>query len=151
MSISRLLAAAALAAFVGLFASAPQASAQTIGYAGAIKILADSCGADINKYCAKANIGNFGIQKCLEANAANVSPQCKVDYVRVYELIKKRHEAQQVVFQLCARDSAQLCSVHGDTRTQNLAGKVPELRCLLKAERSVGKVCNQAITDAGYR
>lgn len=151
MSISRLLAVAVLSAFVGLFASAQQASAQTLGYAEAIKILADSCGADINKYCPKANIGNFGIQKCLEANASKVSPQCKVDYVRVYELIKLRHQAQQVVFEVCSRDSAQLCSVHSNTRTQNFSGKVPVLRCLLKAERSVGKKCNQAITDAGYR
>ena len=74
-----------------------------------------------------------------------------MDYVRVYELIRLRHEAQQAVFQVCSRDAAQLCSVHSNVSTQNFAGKVPVLRCLLTAERSVGKKCNQAITDAGYR
>lgn len=150
MSKSRLLVAALSAAFVVFMLAPPKASAQTMGYADAIRILAQSCGADINKYCAKANIGNFGIQKCLEANASKVTPQCKADYVRAYQLIEQRHQAQQVVFEVCSRDSAQLCNVNS-SRTQNFAGKVPILRCLLKAERSVGQKCNQAITDAGYR
>ncbi|WP_018701242.1 hypothetical protein [Amorphus coralli] len=151
MSKTRLFVAVLSAAFVALMMAPPKASAQTMGYADAIKILAQSCGADINKYCPKANIGNFGIQKCLQANSSKITPQCKTDYVRVYELIRLRHEAQQAVFQICSRDSAQLCSVHSNVRTQNFAGKVPVLRCLLKAERSVGNKCNQAITDAGYR
>ncbi|MDQ0315673.1 hypothetical protein [Amorphus orientalis] len=146
----KFLLAAAVAAFVGFAAASPPAAAQTVGYADAIKILAQSCGQDINTYCKTANIGNFGIQKCLESNASKISATCKADYVRVYELLQKRHAAQEAVPQLCARDAQQLCGLNtpGSVGFQK---KGSLFKCLLKAEPSVGNRCNQAITDAGYR
>lgn len=142
--------AAAFAVLLGLAATAPQANAQTVGYAEAIRILAQSCGKDIQTYCKTANIGNFGIQKCLQANASKISAQCKVDYVRVYELLQKRHAAQEAVTEICSRDAQQLCSLTRGGST-GFVQKGSILKCLLKAEPSVGKRCNQAITDAGFR
>ncbi|MEW5421774.1 hypothetical protein [Amorphus sp. 3PC139-8] len=144
------LIAAAFAALLALAGTAPQASAQTVGYAEAIRILAQSCGKDIQTYCKNANIGNFGIQKCLQENASKISAQCKVDYVRVYDLLQKRHAAQEAVTQVCNRDAQQLCSLT-QGGSVGFVQKGSILKCLLKAQPSVGKRCNQAITDAGYR
>lgn len=146
----KLIAAAALVALIGLSAAAHRAEAQTVGYADAIRILAKSCGKDIETHCKKANIGNFGIQKCLQANAPKISATCKADYARVYQLLQARHAAQEAVPSLCSRDAQQLCSLTtgGSVGFQQ---KGALFKCLLKAEPSVSKRCNEAITDAGYR
>ncbi len=123
---------------------AAPAAAQTVGYADAIKILGASCGNDINKYCKNVNIGSNRIQECLIKNSAKLTNKCKTDYVLVYVLLEKRFRAQQAVARICDRDIQTRCKLVKPGR-----GNV--LKCMLKAEKSVGKVCNQAITDAGYR
>nr|WP_244327995.1 hypothetical protein [Roseibium sp. RKSG952] len=133
-------------AFIAVAATAlfTTASAQTIGFADAIKILSASCGSDIQKYCKTANLGNNGIGQCLNQHQAQVSPQCNADRQRVATLIQARLAAQAAVAQLCNRDIQQYCKL-----VEPGAGHV--LRCILKAEPSVSKKCNEAIDLAGYR
>lgn len=123
----------------------PQAaSAQTVGFADAIKILSASCGKDIHAYCKSADLANNGIMRCLEQNQAKVSQKCNVDRAVVVGLIQARLAAQAEAPKLCERDAAQYCK-----GVKPGAGHV--LRCLLKAEHSVSKKCNTAIDLAGYR
>ncbi|WP_075221934.1 hypothetical protein [Acuticoccus yangtzensis] len=132
---------AALAMVVGL---AGPASADTIGYADAITLLANSCGSDIGKYCPKANLGNWEIGRCLMQNRANLSGQCAADLVRVGQSIEARKAAQASAEQICATDIRRRCPM-------TEAGRGRVLQCLLKAERTVSAACNAAITNAGWR
>ncbi|WP_150526331.1 hypothetical protein [Roseibium sediminis] len=123
---------------------APAANAQTVGFAEAIKILSSSCGKDIETYCKSANLGNNEIGSCLENNKSKVSDQCNVDRARVSALLEARFAAQAAVPKVCERDSRQYCK-------GMKPGSGHILKCLLKAEKVVGKDCNQAIDWAGYR
>lgn len=127
--------------FIGL---AVPVTAQTVGFGDAIKILGASCGKDIETYCKKANLGNNEIGKCLEKNQSRVSAQCNADRVKVAALLQARFAAQAAAPKICARDAAQKCK-------GVKAGSGFILRCLLKAERTVSKKCNEAIDLAGYR
>ncbi len=120
------------------------ARAETMGFAQAIGLLQTSCGQDIERYCPTANLANFGISKCLEQNTAKLSPQCNQDRVVVRQQIQARLEAQASVAKVCNGDMRQLCPSIVRERGYTL-------NCLLKAEPSVSKACNQAITDAGWR
>ncbi len=120
------------------------ALAQTVGFADAIKILGNSCGKDINTYCKTENLGNNEIGKCLDRNKSKISAQCQADWVKVAGLLEARFAAQAAVPKLCDRDIQQRCNL---VKPGN--GNV--LRCLLKAQKSVGNKCNQAIDAAGYR
>ncbi len=119
------------------------ASAQTLGYADAIRILSTSCGKDIQKYCKNVKLGNNRIQSCLQDNASKVSATCAIDYVRVYVLLAERHAAQDSAAKICRGDAKRLCP--STTR-----GKGYTLQCLLN-KRKLSKACGQVITDAGYR
>lgn len=127
-----------------LVAGVSPAMAQTVGFADAIKILAASCGKDIDAHCKSATLANFGISQCLDQNAAKVSQKCNVDRVVVEELISARLAAQAAAPKLCNADARQLWANHKPG-----AGNI--LRCLLKAERRVSQKCNTAIDLAGYR
>lgn len=127
-----------------LFMGGVSAQAQTVGFADAIKILAVSCGKDIDTYCKSATLANNGIGQCLDKNQSKVSQKCNADRAVVGQLIQERLAAQAAAPQICARDAATLCKGFKPG-----AGHV--LRCLLKAERSVSKKCNTAIDLAGYR
>lgn len=134
-----------LALTVGvLLTSTPTAFAQTVGFADAIKILAASCGKDIETYCKSATLANSGITQCLEKNQAKVSQKCNADRAVVISLIQERLAAQAAAPELCARDAAQRCK-----GVKPGAGHI--LRCLLKAQRTVSDKCNTAIDMAGYR
>jgi hypothetical protein len=122
------------------------AQATTIGYADAIKILADGCGKDIEKFCAKASLANFEIGSCLKENQARLSGSCAADIVRVRESLDARIAAQASVLKVCNRDIQRLCPPK-----LMKAGEGHILVCMLKAEPSVSAACNAAITDAGYR
>lgn len=125
------------------FAPAAPALSQTIGYAEAIDILADSCGGDILKHCKGVNLGAGRVEGCLEKSPA-VSQRCKVDLVRVQQLLAARAAAQAAVGQICNRDAQQFCKM-------TKPGKGHILNCLLKAAPSVSANCNAAIDAAGYR
>lgn len=128
---------------IGACLLAGTASAQTIGYADAMKILVKSCGPDIEKHCKKVNLGNGRIESCLAEHASSVSAQCKADYAQVYVMLEARFAAQEAVPKLCAGDVNRLCP--DITR-----GKGYTLQCLLNKRRLSNK-CSQAITDAGFR
>lgn len=127
-----------------LLGSAPTAFSQTVGFADAIKILAASCGKDIQAHCQSASLANNGITDCLEKNQARVSQKCNADRVIVIGLIQARLAAQAEVAKICNRDMAQYCK-----GVKPGAGHM--LRCLLKAQPSVSSKCNSAIDLAGYR
>ncbi|MBO9421796.1 hypothetical protein J7481_19970 [Labrenzia sp. R4_2] len=126
------------------FAAGITAQAQTVGFAYAIKILAVSCGADIDKYCKSATLANNGIGQCLDQNQAKVSQKCNADRAVVAGLIAERLAAQAAAPEICARDATQYCK-----GVKPGAGHI--LRCLLKAQPSVSEKCNTAIDLAGYR
>ncbi|MTI04601.1 hypothetical protein E1180_03610 [Roseibium denhamense] len=127
-----------------MLTGAPAATAQTVGFADAIKILAASCGNDIESYCKTATLANNGIGQCLVQNQDKVSAKCTEDFAVVTTLIQERLAAQAAAPEICANDARQYC---GDRKPG--AGHV--LRCLLKSERVVSKKCNTAIDLAGYR
>ncbi|MEM9124075.1 MAG: hypothetical protein AAGB03_12230 [Pseudomonadota bacterium] len=120
------------------------ATAQTVGFADAIKILAASFRGDIERYCKNATLANWGIGTCLDQNRANVSPQCTSDLAQVRASITARLEAQAAAPKVCSGDAGRLCP-----RAQRKRGYT--LRCLLASERRVSDRCNQAITNAGWR
>ncbi|MEE4013292.1 hypothetical protein V1T76_14575 [Roseibium sp. FZY0029] len=127
-----------------MLVAAPAAFAQTVGYADAIKILAASCGKDIESYCKSATLANNGITQCLEKNQSKLSAKCNSDRLVVISLIQARLAAQAEAPKLCQRDAAQYCK-------GVKAGAGHLLRCLLKAQPSVSEKCNTAIDLAGYR
>ena len=130
-------------AFAILVAFVVQSSAQTIGYADALDMLAAACGADVQKYCKNVNLGNNRINNCLEQHQSNISFECKKTRADVFTLLQKRANAQASVRGICDADIRSLCP-----------GVVQEdgylLECGLKAWRSLGDKCRQAITDAGW-
>lgn len=121
-----------------------QAQTQTMGFAQAIKILESSCGKDIAAYCPNAPLANFGITKCLEQNAAKLSAQCNSDRAIVVQEIRARLAAQAAVEEVCRGDAARKCP-------STKRGQGYTLQCLIKAEPTVSKRCNEAITAAGWR
>jgi hypothetical protein len=117
--------------------------AETLSYADAVTKLAQDCGADIKKFCHGLNLGSGRIADCLQKNAAKISPVCTGSITTVLTSINQREQAQAAYANVCKHDIAQRCSsVKGDSY---------RLACLIKAEKHVGKACNQAITDAGWR
>ena len=137
-----LFAVAAVAA-IAMLGPVQPASAQTIGYAQAIDILADSCGEDILKHCKGINLGGGRVEGCL-MDSPKVSQACKVDLVRVQQLLAARAAAQAAVGEICNRDAQQFCKM-------TKPGKGHILNCLLNAAPSVSANCNAAIDAAGYR
>ena len=73
---------AAFAAWL-LIATSNSASAQSIGFAGAIDKLAAQCGKDIDKFCKKVNLGGGRMMQCLDRNSTGVSAQCKASITEV--------------------------------------------------------------------
>jgi hypothetical protein len=143
LRLRRAFVLAAAAAATAMFAPSGPAGAQTIGYAEAIDILADSCGEDILKHCKGINLGGGRIEGCL-TQSPKVSQTCKTDLVRVQGLLAARAAAQAAVGQICNRDAQQFCKM-------TKPGKGHILNCLLKAAPSVSANCNAAIDAAGYR
>ena len=132
----------ACVAMLAAVLTAGSAAARTIGYADAIKILSASCGADIQKYSPKANLGNNGIQSCLRQHQAEVSQQCKADYARVFQMISARYAAQASAPKICSHDAQMLC--RGVRQSSGYT-----LQCLL-TKRNLGQKCAQVLVDAGW-
>jgi hypothetical protein len=127
-----------------LAAGAGPGSAQTIGYAQAIDLLAANCGKDIGTYCGKENLGGGRVQRCLAQNQARISNRCKAARIEVEGLLQKRATARAAVLKVCEADIRRLCS-------GVQAGDGNLLECFLKAEARANAQCRQAVTDAGYR
>lgn len=126
-----------------LVASTIVSAAQTIGYAEAIDRLARSCGADINKFCKKVNLGGGRVQACLDQNAAKVSAQCKITAHEVRVLIQQRVQARVSLMQVCDIDIRRLCP-----GVQPGDGNL--LECFYKARQRASPQCQAAVVNAGY-
>ena len=119
------------------------ALAETMNFESATTLLGASCGKDIDANCLGVNLDPVRLKECLARNQDVVSPQCKADYVRVFDAIQKRVSARAAVSKMCERDKQKFC---GDP--QGGPASVPG--CLLKT-RGVSARCVQAVREAGYR
>lgn len=119
------------------------AAAQTISYSEAGALLAKSCGKDIEKYCAKVNLGGGALKDCLTAKAAQINPQCIADYKTVVASLDARLAAQAAVTKACRGDATQFCQ-------GTAPGNAHYLDCLNAARKVVSKRCTTAITNAGW-
>ena len=140
MKLAMIGLAAGILAGAGLTA----ASAQTMSYAQAGALLAQSCGKDITKFCSKANLGGGQIKDCLLQYQSKVNPQCLADYQTVVASLAKRAAAQAAAPKTCRNAAANYCQ-------GTAPGNAHYLDCLLAASKVVGAACNQALTDAGWR
>jgi hypothetical protein len=135
-------AALILAPLLLLGASAP-GFAETMSFADAGALLAKSCGPDIEKYCAKVNLGGGAMHDCLAAHEANINPQCVTDYKAALGSLARRVQAQASVPGLCERDAARFCQ-------GVVPGNAHFVECLNKASKVVSAPCAAALTDAGW-
>jgi len=131
-----------LLVFIALIA--PQLSAaQSISFGSAAGLLAKSCAAEIDANCRGVNLDSTRMKECLSRNQDVLSPQCRSDYLRVFEAIQKRIAARAGVANACAREIVKLCA--GSTKETSRS-----IACLMTAQ-GVSARCQQAIGDAGYR
>jgi hypothetical protein len=119
------------------------AAAETISFGGAAGLLAKSCAAEIDANCRGVNLDSTRMKECLTRNQDVLSPQCRSDYLRVFDAIQKRIAARAGVANACAREIVKLC-----------AGSIKEtsksIPCLTTTA-GVSARCLQAVGDAGYR
>jgi Cysteine rich repeat len=144
VSLALFVAAAAASPLLSL-AIPPVLAAETMSFENSTATLAESCGKDIEANCLGVSLDAPRLRECLSRNGDSVSPQCRADYVRAFDAIQKRVSSRYAVFKACERDKQKLCA-----ETQSKPGET--VACLLKAPaKSLGWVCNQALTQAGYR
>lgn len=124
-----------------LFMSSSQA--QTLGYADSLGHLAQSCGADIAKYCKNVNLGGGRMMKCLGDNAASVSQTCKASVAETQKVLTTRARARAAITKVCANDIIRVCS---DVKP----GDGSLLDCYLKQKHLFTPQCRQTVVDAGY-
>lgn len=120
------------------------ALAETISFAEAYDRLAKSCGSDIEKLCANAELGGGEVRACLNKNQARVSAGCKATSAEVFASLERRINAQRIAAKVCERDIGRFCR-----------GVQPhdgyQLQCLLTASKVISVDCQEIITDAGWR
>ena len=140
MSRLSFLGAAPVVVLLGLYGDA---SAQSIGYADAIDRFAIACSNDIQKHCAKLDLGGGRIAQCLDQNRAKVSASCTATAGALASLLATRAQARASVLRLCDVDIRRLCQgiEPGD-------GNLME--CFYKAKQNVSSQCRQAVANAGY-
>jgi hypothetical protein len=119
------------------------ASAQTMSYSDAGALIAKSCGKDIDRYCAKVNMGGGALKDCLAKVGSKLSPQCSTDYGTALASLDKRANAQAAVPQLCKLDALRHCRGISP-------GDGHYLSCLNTASKVVSADCSQALADAGW-
>lgn len=129
--------------FLASMALSPGASAQTLSFAEAYDQLAKSCGRDIEKYCAKVELGGGAIKACLDRNQAKLSAGCKTTSADTFQSLRKRVDAQAAAVKVCDRDAAEFCR-----GVQPHDGYI--LQCLLTSSKVVSNACKQVIVDAGW-
>ena len=128
--------------FIALIA--PQLSAaQSISFGSAAGLLAKSCAAEIDANCRGVNLDSTRMKECLTRNQDVLAPQCRSDYLRVFDAIQKRIAARAGVANACAREIVKLCA--GSTKETSKS-----VACLMTAP-GVSARCQQAVGDAGYR
>ncbi len=133
---------AAIAAVLVAVSAAPS-HAQGIGFSEAFQKLAQSCGADIEKYCKTVNLGSGRMMQCLNAKRESVSPACKTNIAAVTTLLTNRAQARAAVPKVCAADIIRACP---DVK----AGDGNILDCYMKAKHLFTPQCRKTVVDAGY-
>jgi hypothetical protein len=121
------------------------ALAETMKFEDSAARLGASCAKDIEANCRGVNLDPTRMKDCLSRNQDVLSPQCKSDYGRAFEAIRKRVAARQAVTKLCARDVVKLCGI------TDKADRTKALECLIAGPRGMGINCNKAVIEAGYR
>src|SRR3954463_13009731 len=99
----------AVAGMVLAAASASSASAQTIGFAGAVDQFATACRNDIAKYCKRLPLGGGRLGSCL-AQSGKVSASCKTTIATLRTMVIKRADARGSVMKVCDADIRRLCA-----------------------------------------
>jgi hypothetical protein len=122
--------------------SAP-ALAQTMSYKDAGALIAKSCGKDIERFCARVNMGGGALKDCLAKAEAKLNARCVSDYRAVEASLAKRAQAQAAVPSVCELDARRYCKGvqpgHGNY-----------LICLNAATKAVSAQCQQTLADAGW-
>ncbi len=119
------------------------AVAETMPFADSAALLAKSCAAEIDANCRGVNLDANRMKECLSRNQDVLSPQCRSDYLRVFDAIQKRIAARVGVANACQREIVKLCA----GSTKETSKSIP---CLTTAQ-GVSARCQQAIGEAGYR
>lgn len=121
--------------------STTQLSAQTMSYQEAANSLVADCGADIKRFCGKAQ-GN--IRECIVSS--KTSEKCRATAFLVFLSIDQRADAQSSVAAVCARDIKKHCGY-----TDPGWGRY--LRCLTRNDIAphVSGQCTAAIDYSGWR
>jgi len=120
------------------------ASAQTMSYAQAGALIAQSCGPSIERFCANVNIGTNEMMPCLRRNQNQVPAQCFSDFQRAQNEIARRLEAQAQVFRVCEASTRQLCA-------GVQPGSAHILNCLNRSQRALQASCRRTLADAGWQ
>ncbi|MDR6955863.1 hypothetical protein J2X65_005246 [Ancylobacter sp. 3268] len=130
-------------AALALVVSAGGASAQTMSFADAGDLIAKACGASIERFCARDDIGTGKVASCLEQNKKDVPAQCFSALQAAEAGTAARLAAQKATFGLCQDDARQFCKgvKPGDA---NL------LDCLLASSKVVSNACRQGLANAGW-
>jgi outer membrane protein OmpA-like peptidoglycan-associated protein len=126
-----------------VFAGAPPARAETIGYAGALGHLAASCGRDINRFCRRANLGGGQVAECLERNGSRVSSDCQATASEVAALLRERAAARASIRHVCELDRLKFC---GGIQP----GDAQILGCMYASRHALSPQCRQALANSGY-
>jgi hypothetical protein len=126
-----------------LIAAPSMAAAETMSFGDAAASLAKSCGADIAANCRGVNLDSGRLKECLSRNQDVTSARCKANYLASFDAIQKRIAARVTVASSCRLEIIKLCA--GSTKETRKS-----IPCLMTV-KGVGKNCNQALTDAGYR
>ena len=130
---------------VAIAAASPAMAAETMTFESSTALLAESCGKDIDDNCLGVSLDAPRLRECLSRNQDSISPQCRTDYIKVFDAIQKRIAARGAVGKACLRDKQKLCA-----DTQGKPGET--IACLLKAPtKGLTWGCNQALGQAGYR
>ena len=119
------------------------AAAETMSFADAAGLLASSCAADIDANCRGVNLDSTRMKECLSRNRDVLSPQCRDNYLRVFDAIQKRIAARVGVANACTREIVKLCA----GSTKETSRSIP---CLTTAQ-GVSARCQQALGEAGYK
>jgi hypothetical protein len=122
---------------------AASASAETMNFADAAALLAQSCAAEIDANCRGVNLDSNRLKECLSRNRDALSPACASNYLKTFDAIQKRVAARVAVANACTREIVKLCG----GSTKETSKSIP---CLTTAQ-GVSARCNQAMDEAGYR
>ena len=129
--------------FIIFLIAPPPLAAETMSFAEAAALLAQSCAADIDANCRGVNLDSNRLKECLSRNRDALSPSCVANYLKVFDAIQKRIAARVTVANACTREIVKLCG--GSTKETSKS-----IACLTTAD-GVSPRCIQAMGEAGYR